>query len=329
MPMDNKQYILTLLEKFPMREKDIASYGGISRSTVHSCLHELAREGYIEKRRRLGGTHHYLVEDFSEIIAETCACVHNKELLLGNPAFTVWAKDNLGDAPLEKKREIYETHIKAYKEKELHELTLPNILDLHLHLEGVFCADTEYIHIGESNMMSLPATLLEILNKTQTGKHRSLSLKTLLEKSANSFAKSIHKLIQEKEIDAVAFIPPTNEEREIDIAHILKYKFDTTSPHKIPALHITRSYGDVTVIKPQKSIPELKERIRNAEETFRVSHPKTMSKNLLLIDDFIGSGATVSAIARKCKRKRIAEKVYAAALVGTDTKKFTVTSFVQ
>ena len=67
---------------------------------------------------------------------------------------------------------------------------------------------------------------------------------------------------------------------------------------------------------PQKSLNKLEERINNAENTF-VIKGNISYKNLLLIDDAVGSGATLNQISGKIKRKKLAENIIALAVVGS------------
>lgn len=67
---------------------------------------------------------------------------------------------------------------------------------------------------------------------------------------------------------------------------------------------------------PQKSLSKLDERIRNAENTFAVTDQRKF-KNVILIDDAVGSGSTMNQIAGKIKNKGVARKVIGLAVVGS------------
>ena len=70
------------------------------------------------------------------------------------------------------------------------------------------------------------------------------------------------------------------------------------------------------MLKIQKSLSRIEERINNAEKTFAVAESVKFN-HLLLIDDAVGSGATLNQIAGKLKRKDIAKKVTGLAIVGS------------
>jgi predicted amidophosphoribosyltransferase len=60
----------------------------------------------------------------------------------------------------------------------------------------------------------------------------------------------------------------------------------------------------------------MEERIRNAENTFTISDSRKF-RHIILIDDAVGSGATMNQIAGKLKSKKTAQKVTGLAIVGS------------
>jgi hypoxanthine phosphoribosyltransferase len=59
---------------------------------------------------------------------------------------------------------------------------------------------------------------------------------------------------------------------------------------------------------PQKSLSKQSARIQNANNTFVVENASPCS-NILLIDDFVGSGSTLNYIAKKIKSKILNKQV--------------------
>lgn len=116
-------------------------------------------------------------------------------------------------------------------------------------------------------------------------------------------------LVNSNNFDAVGFVPPTIR-REVQI---MKY-LETHLKINLPKINIQKISGIIPV--PQKSLNKIEERIRNAENTFAVS--ETVRYNhLLLIDDAVGSGATMNQVAGKIKQKDIAKKITGLAVVGS------------
>jgi hypothetical protein len=110
-------------------------------------------------------------------------------------------------------------------------------------------------------------------------------------------------------IEAVGFIPPTIK-REIQLMHFIQKGLELT----LPIIQIQKIVGLIAV--PQKSLSKIEERVNNANKTFTIPELNIYNK-ILLIDDAVGSGATLNQIAKKIKDKKIAKHIDAIALVGS------------
>ena len=66
----------------------------------------------------------------------------------------------------------------------------------------------------------------------------------------------------------------------------------------------------------QKALSKIFERVANAKNTFVVRQQKCY-KHVLIIDDAIGSGATINEIALKLKQKKVAIKITGLAITGS------------
>ena len=66
----------------------------------------------------------------------------------------------------------------------------------------------------------------------------------------------------------------------------------------MPKIKIQKIIGLIPI--PQKSLSKLQERINNANHSFSIQSEVNF-KNLLLIDDAVGSGTTMNEIAGKIK----------------------------
>lgn len=116
-------------------------------------------------------------------------------------------------------------------------------------------------------------------------------------------------MIQAQEIDAVLFVPPTIS-RKIQIMNFLE-KYLAIS---LPTVKIDKI--KTPIIVPQKALSKIFERVSNAKNTFFVPHQKKYN-HVLIIDDAVGSGATINEIACKLKEKQIAFKVTGLAITGS------------
>lgn len=133
--------------------------------------------------------------------------------------------------------------------------------------------------------------------------------KMLMEKICVLLKTKIEKLIEEKEIDAVGYIPPTIK-REVQLMNYLKRSFNLSLPH----INIKKVSGIIPI--PQKTLAKLEERISNAKSSIVVDDKRAFKK-ILLIDDAVGSGATINETACKMKLKKMTTVVIGFAVVGS------------
>jgi len=105
------------------------------------------------------------------------------------------------------------------------------------------------------------------------------------------------KFLKNKDIDAVCFVPPTVS-RKIQFQKELEKKLNIKLPH----VRITKIVNQIPV--PQKTLNKLEDRMENARSTIFIKEDNVF-KNILIIDDGVGSGSTINEIALKIKNKGI------------------------
>ena len=120
---------------------------------------------------------------------------------------------------------------------------------------------------------------------------------------------SILQLITTEHIPAVGFIPPTIK-REVQIMKVLEKQLSLV----LPQVKIIKIKGDIVV--PQKAINKLEDRIENARSTIFIEENRHYKK-VLLIDDAVGSGATLNETAIKLKNQGITDYVIGYAVTGS------------
>ncbi len=119
----------------------------------------------------------------------------------------------------------------------------------------------------------------------------------------------IEKIIKTHKIDAVGFIPWTVK-REVQIMR----EFEKGLKLNVGRIKIEKVKTEIIV--PQKTLSKLGDRIENAEKTIVLTE-NVRYKNVLLIDDAVGSGATMNETARQIKEKKVAKKVIGIAITGS------------
>ena len=133
--------------------------------------------------------------------------------------------------------------------------------------------------------------------------------KAMMKEISSEIHQRILNLIADLKIDAVAFVPPTIP-RKTQIMTELQKHLNTGKP----LFKVEKIKTPITI--PQKALSKLYERVANAKNTFAI--PAQMPvKRLLLIDDAVGSGATMNEIALKIKQKGLSDAVLGVAITGS------------
>lgn len=136
------------------------------------------------------------------------------------------------------------------------------------------------------------------------------------------FEPCLNKFIDTYDIDALVWVPHSIPRKLMIMDHI-RLRCHLSLP-EIKTVKIFS--GGIPVA--QKSLSKLSERIENARETIQIqATPKRKFKNVLIIDDAVGSGATLNEIASKVQKQYNPHKIYGLAIVGS-YKGFDVISVV-
>ncbi len=132
----------------------------------------------------------------------------------------------------------------------------------------------------------------------------------LMNELIDALAPAIEELIQKQNITTVGFIPPTVK-RQLQFMSVLKKRLQL----KVRFIKIKKIKSEVAV--PQKSLGKLADRIENAKHSIVVKD-ESKHTNILLIDDAVGSGATLNETARQIREKGICSgKIIGLAIVGS------------
>lgn len=136
--------------------------------------------------------------------------------------------------------------------------------------------------------------------------------KKLIDQISDLAKPTIEKIIKKYTIDAVSYIPPT-------VPRPVQFMTELASRLNLPLPEITIIKvvpGDIPI--PQKTLASLEERIVNARQSMYVKNTtEPFYRNVLLIDDVVGSGASFNEVAKKLKNgNRGKRNIIAFALVG-------------
>ncbi|MBI3483085.1 MAG: hypothetical protein HY015_08965 [Bacteroidetes bacterium] len=143
-----------------------------------------------------------------------------------------------------------------------------------------------------------------LLHHAKQGQNKKLILEIV-----EIIREPLHNFIGREKIEAVGFIPPTIQ-RNIQFMKVMEKGLNLPLPH----LSLKKISGEFVV--PQKALSKIEDRISNAQVSLMINERKSYSR-ILLIDDALGSGATINETAGKLKFKSIAKWIAGIAVTGS------------
>ena len=135
--------------------------------------------------------------------------------------------------------------------------------------------------------------------------------KSLIASAIAEIMPKLECLLASESFDAIA-LTPWSIDRKNQLLGFLKIALKTMW---LPFVNIIKYYPNAIAV-PQKSLKTRAQRIQNAQNTIVVHDSDIASyKKVLLIDDFVGSGATLNETASKLKHQWV-EHITGFAFVG-------------
>lgn len=140
---------------------------------------------------------------------------------------------------------------------------------------------------------------------------KSAQNKNLIMEISDIIKSNIDKLIKKHQINMIGFIPPTIERKTQFLEYLKKYL-------DIPLPEISIDKVSTPTKVAQKTLRKLEDRITNAKTSIAVNPTQKISGSVLLIDDAVGSGATLNETAGKIKKIATSNtKVFGFSVVGS------------
>jgi len=315
MKTDTKDKILAYItEKGPVKPKEIWLYSKISQPALYRHLKKLLESGKIIK---IGTSPRvfYAPKKSPTLPQGTVKNIHNLDIIQNNfldispsgeylngiDGFAYWCGRRKLD--IVKTSQEFVTAREKYEKMKVKGLLngmekISSTFD-KIYLDKIFYLDFYAIErFGKTKL----GTLVTHAKQDQSNK--------LIYKIAEMTKEKINAVVKNEKIDAIGYIPPTVP-RKIQTLSTLKDIINIQKPH----LKIIKTNKGIGV--PQKTLSKLEDRIENANTTIFVNE-KIQYGNILLIDDAIGSGATLNETAKKIKEQGLCSgKIIGLALVGS------------
>lgn len=317
--MNVENHILVYLSRhFEASPKEMTESIAVSKQIIHRVLARLIDAGEIEKQGRAPKVYYRLKEKAKTNVSAANEISDTEKAFLqdnfnlftetgnqleGIKAFEKWcARQNL-----QLQKTIAE-YIKT-REKYLAYFGKHNLINGTEKLTNT----KAFSRVCIDEMYYGDFYAIERFGKTKIGNlihfAKQAQQKTLMEKICLLLKEKLDALIISKKIDAVGYIPPTIK-REVQIMNYFKNSFNLSAPH----INIKKVSGVIPI--PQKALSKIEDRISNANASIIVDDKRIFNR-ILLIDDAVGSGATINETACKIKYKKIATQVIGFAIVGS------------
>lgn len=293
---------------------ELVDYLQISRMGVSKQLANLIAEGKIEKTGRPPVVFYMIKEEQAISTQETVSSKRTRDLLDQNyliitssgerkeglDGFAYWCRKN--NLPLDKTAEEYGKTLTKYQAFRKGGL-----------LDGMHKFKTTFEKVDLDAIFYLDFYSIERFGKTKLGQlllyaKQSQNKKLIRELSAD-IRPMVNGIIEKYDIDGIGFIPPTVK-REVQFMKELEKNLHSS----VKRISIAKIKTEIIV--PQKTLNKLQDRIENVRKTIIVNEPGKY-ETILLIDDAVGSGATLNETAMQIKQRGIAKKVIGLAITGS------------
>lgn len=289
----------------------------IERRMIHKHLHNLIEEGRlikigtppkvyysINKKSKIEKKEYILSFDDIKIINDNFTLLEpNGEEIEGFDGFVKWC----GDRKYNVENKAHE-YIKLLKEYDTYKKD--NFIDATQKLTSTFKEGARFL----DELYYLYPYSFPVFGKTKMGQWlfhaKQTQNKNLIKKVLEIITPQINTFIKEKEVEAIAFVPPTVP-RNIQFMSELRKHLNIS----LPLVKIEKIKTEIMI--QQKSLKEISDRIQNAEGTMVINNENKNYKKLLIIDDFTGSGSTLNILARKIKKQKIADNIIGLTITGS------------
>jgi len=312
--MSTKQQILEYIkEKGQATSSEMADYLGISRQALFRHLPVLLEQGLIYKVGKPPKVFYFLKEASNqpkiqiddklekEIQENYLFVTPAGERLEGVRGFTYWCDRN--NLPYEKTAQEYVRTLKKYNSFKEGGL-----------IGGLQKMRSTFGEVYLDEIFYLDFYSIERFGKTKLGQlllyaKQSQNLQMMKEIIALVKPK-VNFIVNKFKVDGIGFVPPTVK-RERQLMRVLKNGLEGS----LREVSIVKIKTMVAV--PQKSLNRIEDRIENAKSTFVVDEDSKF-ENILLVDDAVGSGATLNEVAKKIRQKNICHgKIIGLAITGS------------
>lgn len=168
-------------------------------------------------------------------------------------------------------------------------------------IDGMQKMESTFREVFLDKLFYLDFYSIERFGKTKLGQlllyAKQSQDKKLIRQLIQEISPRINSVVKKYDISGILYIPPTVK-REVQFMKELERELE------LAVRNISVAKIKTEIIIPQKTLSKLEDRIENAKNTIVIDDQR-IYKNVLLIDDAVGSGATLNETARQLKAKKL------------------------
>lgn len=292
---------------------DLSNHLGLTTRAVRKQLNNLLLDNRVYKIGKPPRVF-YLIKNYQErteveVVSENIKTVIENNFLFITPSgereggfrgFVYWCQKH--GLPIPKTALEYEKTIRKYARYKKDGL-----------IDGGYKIKKTFDEVYLDKLFYLDFYSIERFGKTKLGHlllyAKQSQNKVLINELVDLIRPSIKMVLESFHVDAVGFIPPTVK-REVQLMKEIERQLNLP----LPSISIVKVKTPVVV--PQKTLSKLEDRIENAQSTIVINETRAYD-TVLLIDDALGSGATLNEVAQKIKKQNLAKNVVGVAITGS------------
>lgn len=168
-------------------------------------------------------------------------------------------------------------------------------------IDGTYKIKASFDELALDKVFYVDFYSVEIFGKTKLGQlllfAKQSQNRKLINEIADIIKPTLLHVIEKYHIDGVAYIPPTVK-RQLQLMRVLQSRLNLS----VRIVAVNKIQTPITV--PQKTLTKIEDRVINARETMSLDDTGSY-QNILLVDDALGSGATLNEVAKKIRQKGI------------------------
>lgn len=299
-----REHILAIIrQKGQTRVHELVRELEISRIAVHKQLRKLCEDGLLEKTGKPPRVYYALTapkhtsgvsESSSVMYTATQEVIEEQYLYISPTGNITYGMEGFRDWCAKTKQGVEKTAQEYVDTLKKYDVYRKNGL-----IDGMMKMKKTFLSVALDKLFYLDFYSIERFGKTKLGQlllyAKQSQDRSLIRSLCQTIRPILLQVVKDHHIDGVLYVPPTVK-RETQFMKELENNLELP----IRTLAVTKIKTPVSI--PQKTLSKLEDRVENARKTIAVDETQSFD-NILILDDAVGSGATMNETAMQIRRK--------------------------